>query len=74
MDNFNYLGLPVTFGMGLALNERATNRYGNMTEAEKEDIILRCKDARSQEEVDRIIDSLADDDAYSQLFQGPDAG
>lgn len=74
MDNFNYLGVPAPFGMGLVLNERATQRYGSLTESEKEDIILRCKDAKSQEEVDSIIDALADDDAYSQLFQGPSAG
>lgn len=51
-------GLPIGLGMGLAMNERAMNRFGTMTEAEREEIILRAKDAKSKKEMDRIISRL----------------
>lgn len=58
MDNFNYMGLPVGFGIALSANEKAMQGYAKLTEAEKEKIILQCKDAKSDKEVDRIIDSI----------------
>lgn len=51
-------GMPLGFGMALAMNERAMTRYADLTEAEKERIILRCKDAKSKEEMDKIVNSL----------------
>lgn len=51
-------GLPIGLGMGLAMNERAMNGFGSMTEAEKEKIILEAKDARSKKEMERIISTL----------------
>ncbi len=51
-------GMPLGFGMALAMNERAMKRYSDLTEAEKEKIILRCKDAKSKEEMDKIVNSL----------------
>ncbi len=60
MDNFNYYGIPAGFGIALSLNERALSGYSQMTEAEKEKIILQCKDAKSDKEVERIINSIAE--------------
>lgn len=51
-------GLPIGLGMGLAMNGRAMDGFGAMTEAEKEKIILQAKDARSKKEMDRIISTL----------------
>lgn len=51
-------GLPLGFGMALAMNERAMKKYSDLTEAEKERIILQCKDAKSKAEMDRIVNSL----------------
>ena len=50
--------LPLGFTMALAMNEPAMQAYSKMTETEKEHIILRCKDARSKEEMRRIVDSI----------------
>lgn len=52
--------LPVGFGMGLAMNRQALEGFSNLTEAEKEQIIFKCKDAKSKEEMDRIISSLTE--------------
>ena len=50
--------LPVGFGMALAMNEQAMQGYAALTETEKEHLILRCRDAGSKEEMERIVASL----------------
>lgn len=50
--------IPIGLGMGLTMNGRAMERFSNMTEAEKEQIIFKCKDAKSKAEMDKIISSL----------------
>ena len=58
-DGTMFSGLPVGFGMALAMNEAAMSGYAGLTEAEKEKIILRCKDARTKGQMQEIVDSLA---------------
>lgn len=53
--------LPMGFGMALAMNEPAMKSYAGLTESEKEHLILRCKDAKTKEEMQRIVDSLVQD-------------
>ena len=48
--------LPI--GFGLAMNEQAMQGYAALTETEKEHLILRCRDAGSKEEMERIVASL----------------
>ena len=48
--------LPVGFGVALAMNEQAMQGYAALTE--KEHLILRCRDAGSKEEMERIVASL----------------
>lgn len=50
--------LPVGFGVALAMNEQAMQGYAALTETEKEHLILRCRDAGSKEEMERIVASL----------------
>lgn len=59
--------LPVGFGMALAMNESAMKGYAGLTESEKEDLILRCRDAKTKEEMQRIVDSLVQDTDVSAL-------
>ena len=54
----SYPNLPAGLGMALMMNERAQAGYDRLSEAEKEHIILKCKDARTKEEMDKIIDSI----------------
>ncbi|MBO5292468.1 MAG: hypothetical protein J6B10_04715 [Lachnospiraceae bacterium] len=75
----DFNGLPMGLSMGLAMNEGALERFGRMTEAEKEDIILRCKDAKSKAEMEKIVDSIASgqNDGSSfleELPKGPGIG
>lgn len=68
---FPFTELPLGFGMALAMNERAMQHYAGLTESEKEQIILKCKDASSKEEMRRIVDSLVPDENANSLFEGP---
>ncbi len=54
----SYPNLPVGLSMALMMNERAQTGYERLSETEKEHIILKCKDARTKEEMDKIIDSI----------------
>ena len=57
-DGFTLGELPLGFGMALAMNEPALQGYAALTEAEKEELILRCKDVQTKDEMQRIVDSL----------------
>ena len=71
MMDYQFSNLPLGLGMNLAMNDRARAGYDRLSEAEKEHIIMRCKDAKSKKEVDRIIDSLSSFEGVADLFQGP---
>ncbi len=57
-NGFLFSELPLGFGMALAMNEPAMQGYVGLTESEKEHLILRCKDARSKAEMEKIVASL----------------
>lgn len=61
--------LPLGFGMALAMNEAAMNGYAGLTEAQKEEVILRCKDARTKEQMQEIVDSLAPGTDVREVYQ-----
>ncbi len=64
----NFSNLPVGFGMALMMNERARAGYEGLSETEKEHIILKCKDARTKKEMDKIVDSLVPEENTGDLF------
>lgn len=70
MDNQQ---LPIGLGLSLAMNQKAMDRFANMTEAEKEQAIARSRQVKSKREMDRIVSSLAEDDdeELRNLFKGP---
>lgn len=53
--------MPLGFGFALAANEPAMKGYAALTEAEKEHLLLRCRDAKSKNEMQKIVDSLVPD-------------
>lgn len=59
--SYGMTDLPLGFGFALAMNDKAMGAYAALTELEKEHLILRCRDARSKEEMQRIVDSLVTD-------------
>lgn len=62
-------GLPLGFGMALAMNEPAMRGYAGLTEAEKEQVILRCKDAKTKKQMQKIVDSLVPDADVQEVFE-----
>ena len=53
--------LPVGFSIGLAMDLTAMSRFSRMTEAEKEEVLNRARDAKSKSEMQDIISRLSDD-------------
>ena len=54
--------MPIGLGLSLAMNQKAMDRFSDMTEAEKEQAIARSRKVKSKREMDRIVSSLAEDD------------
>lgn len=61
--------LPLGFGMALAQSEPAMRGYSALTEAEKEQVILRCKGARTKGEMQKIVDSLVPGADVQAIYQ-----
>lgn len=69
MGGYPMSGLPMGFGMALAMNEPAMRAYAGLTETEREHIIMRCKDARTKEEMRQIVDSLVPEGNVNNLYE-----
>ena len=55
-----YDGVPTGFGMALAMNADALDGYSKLTEAQKEELINRSRDAKSKKEMEQIVNSIVD--------------
>lgn len=60
-DGSGMSGVPLGFGMALAASERAMQGYAGLTESEKEQLLMRCRDAKTKDEMQKIVDSLVPD-------------
>ena len=56
MDFYN---IPIGFGLALSANTAAMNRYAHLTEVEKEDILNKAHNVRSEKEMYSLVASLA---------------
>lgn len=72
ITGFPFNEVPLGFGMALAMNEPALRGYAGLTETEKEHIIMRCRDAKSKDEMQKIVDSLVPDGNVNSLYESPD--
>ncbi len=72
MDYFQAGTLPLGLSMALAMNEQAKAGFDSLSETEKEHLILKCKDAKTKEEMDRIVASISPAEGVTNLFQQPD--
>ena len=63
--------LPLGFGFALARNEKAMEHYAQMSEAEKEKILNRCRDAKSKAEMQKIVDEMVPGGNVTSLYEGP---
>lgn len=56
----NFAEVPIGFGMALAQNEKAMNAYAMMTKEQKNAILAKAHNARSENEMERIVSSIAE--------------
>ena len=54
----DYYKVPIGFGMALAMNPPALNAYSSMTEDQKQAILNKAHNARSEQEMHSIINSI----------------
>ena len=57
MDNYN--SFPIGFGMALAMNPPAFNAYSAMSDAQKQQILSRVRNAKSEKEMHYIVSSIS---------------
>lgn len=55
----DFYKVPIGFGMALAVNEPAMNVYAAMTEEQKQAIINKAHNVRSEKEMHDLVASLA---------------
>ena len=51
--------LPIGFGLALSANAAAMNRYAHLSEAQKQEILSKAHNVRSEEEMYALVASLA---------------
>ena len=55
----DFYKVPIGFGMALAVNAPAMNAYAAMTEEQKQEIINKAHNVRSEKEMHDLVASLA---------------
>ncbi len=55
----DFYKVPIGFGMALAVNEPAMNAYSKMTEEQKQAILNKAHNVRSEREMHDLVASLA---------------
>ncbi len=55
----DFYKVPIGFGMALAMNPPAMNAYSAMTEEQKQAILSKAHNARSEQEMHQIVNGIA---------------
>lgn len=55
----DFYKVPIGFGMALAMNQPAMNAYSAMTEAQKQAVVTKAHNVRSEKEMHDLVASLA---------------
>ena len=55
----DFYKVPIGFGLALSGNTAAMNRYARMTKKEKQDILNRAHNVRSEQEMYSLVADLA---------------
>ena len=56
----DYYSVPLGFGMALAMNEPAMAAYSAMTQPQKEAVLSKAHNVRSEKEMHSLVASLVD--------------
>ena len=54
----DFYKIPIGFGLALSANTAAMNRYAHLSEAQKQNILNRAHNVRSEEEMYALVASL----------------
>lgn len=54
----DFYTVPIGFGLALAMNQPAMNAYAAMTEQQKQTILNKAHNARSEKEMHQIVSSI----------------
>ena len=55
----DFYKVPVGFGLALSANTAAMNRYAHLSETQKQDILSKAHNVRSEQEMYSLVASLA---------------
>ena len=55
----DFYKVPIGFGMALAMNPQALNAYSAMSEEQKQQILNKAHNARSEKEMHDIVNSMS---------------
>ena len=55
----NFYKVPIGFGLALSANTAAMNRYAHLSESQKQDILNKAHNVRSEEEMYTLVANLA---------------
>lgn len=55
----DFAEVPIGFGMALAQNEKAVNAYAMMTKEQKNAVLEKAHNARSEREMQKIVSAIA---------------
>ena len=55
----DFYKVPIGFGLALAANTAAMNRYAQLSQAQKQDILNKAHNVRSEKEMYSLVASLA---------------
>lgn len=62
-NGFIYAGIPLGVEPSIIFGENSNRDYDSLTEAEKEQLLMQCKDAKTVKEMQKVVDSsVADTD------------
>lgn len=62
----DFAKVPIGFGLALAQNEKAMSSYAAMTEQQKQAVLSKAHNARSENEMHQIVSSIAE----TKLWKG----
>lgn len=78
----DYTNMPLSLGIAITSNRAAMDRFVDMTDDEKNDFIERGRGIMSKTEIDKLVNSLVQEDEkpnvhledVKDIFKGPSFG
>lgn len=64
-DGLQPASLPLGLAFGLAMDEKALDNYGKLTEYEKEQLLAKSKSVTSKDEMHQLILQISNGDSMS---------